>query len=156
MSSTTDNDSNFRAQSYLRLLRYAFPYWKRLTFGILCGMLVGGSLFFALLLVPQLVGLVDSGGNIGASAEQRTISPETLAEMRAIAENSNLSDAEKEQKMADALAEPDDKDPKLTKLLHQADDVITRFHLPCAIEGTQEPTIVAKSERCTAKQWLNQ
>ena len=44
MSSTRDNDRNFKAQSYLRLLKFTKPYWKRLTFGILCGMLVGGSL----------------------------------------------------------------------------------------------------------------
>ena len=65
-----DNDTNFKPQSYLRLLKFAAPYWKRLTFGILCGMLVGGSLFFALLLVPQLVGLVDTGSDIGVSPER--------------------------------------------------------------------------------------
>ena len=135
MNSATDNDTNFKAQSYLRLLKFTAPYWKRLTFGILCGMLVGGSLFFALLLIPQLVGLVDTGSNIGASAEQRTVSPETIVELRGIAENTEMSEAEKERKMAAVLSEQDDKDPKLTKLLHQADDVITRFHLPCAIEG---------------------
>ena len=135
MNSATENDTNFKAQSYLRLLKFTAPYWKRLTFGILCGMLVGGSLFFALLLIPQLVGLVDTGSNIGASAEQRTVSPETIVELRGIAENTEMSEAEKERKMAAVLSEQDDKDPKLTKLLRQADDVITRFHLPCAIEG---------------------
>jgi len=135
MNSATDNDTNFKAQSYLRLLKFTAPYWKRLTFGILCGMLVGGSLFFALLLIPQLVGLVDTGSNLGASAEQRTVSPETIVELRGIAENTELSEAEKDRKMADVLSGQDDKDPKLTKLLHQADDVITKFHLPCTIEG---------------------
>ena len=135
MNSATDNDANFKAQSYLRLLKFTAPYWKRLTFGILCGMLVGGSLFFALLLIPQLVGLVDTGSNIGASVEQRTVSGETIAELRDIAGNTELSDAEKERKMVAVLSEQDDKDPKLTKLLRQADDVITRFHLPCEIEG---------------------
>ena len=136
MNSATDNDTNFKAQSYLRLLKFTAPYWKRLTFGILCGMLVGGSLFFALLLIPQLVGLVDTGSNIGASTEQRMVSGETLSELRTIAENTEMSDAEKERKMAAVLSEQNDKDPKLTKLLHQADDVITRFHLPCEINGT--------------------
>ena len=135
MSSTTDNDSNFKAQSYLRLLKYTKPYWKRLTFGILCGMLVGGSLFFALLLVPQLVGLVDSGGNIGASADQREISAEEIAQLRGIAADQNINDAEKDRRMAEILSGPADDDPKLTRLLKQADDAINRFHLPCAIEG---------------------
>lgn len=135
MSSASDNDSAFKAQSYLRLLKFTKPYWKRLTFGILCGILVGGSLFFALLLIPQLVGLVDAGGNIGASAEQRTLSPETVQELRAIADSPDIPDAEKDRRMAELLETPTDKDPKLTKLLQQADDVITRFHLPCRIDG---------------------
>ena len=135
MSSTTDNDSNFKAQSYLRLLRYAFPYWKRLTFGILCGMLVGGSLFFALLLVPQLVGLVDSGGNIGASAEQRTMTAAEIGQLREIATSTEFSDAEKDRRMAEILSDDEDDDPKLTRLLSQARDVIERFRLPCSIEG---------------------
>ena len=42
--SNHDNDTNFKAQSYLRLLKFAAPYWKRLTFGILCGMLTAGTL----------------------------------------------------------------------------------------------------------------
>ena len=135
MSSTTDNDSNFKAQSYLRLLKYTVPYWKRLTFGILCGMLVGGSLFFALLLVPQLVGLVDSGGNIGASADQRVLTPDELGQLREIAASPDFSDSEKDQLIGDLLTEPPDDDPKLTRLLSQAKDAIERFHLPCSIEG---------------------
>ena len=135
MSSTTDNDSNFKAQSYLRLLKYTVPYWKRLTFGILCGMLVGGSLFFALLLVPQLVGLVDSGGNIGASVEQKELSSEELGRVREIAEAQDISDAEKERLLAEILSGPPDDDPKLTRLLNQANDAINRFHLPCSIKG---------------------
>ena len=136
MSSATDNDSSFKAQSYLRLLKYTKPYWKRLTFGILCGVLVGGSLFFALLLIPQLVGLVDAGGNIGSSAEQHTVSPETVRELRGIADSAEIDDAEKDKRMAELLA-PTDKDPKLTKLIQQADDVITRFHLPARIDGNE-------------------
>ena len=115
--SRQDNDANFKPQSYLRLLKFAAPYWKRLTFGILCGMLVGGSLFFALLLLPQLVGLVDSGGSIGASVEQRAIPAEKLRRLAAIAEDPALSEIEKEQRAAKVLEPEPDADPKLTKLL---------------------------------------
>ena len=135
MSSTRDNDRNFKSQSYLRLLKFTKPYWKRLTFGILCGMLVGGSLFVALLLVPQLVGLVDTGSDIGVSPEQRVISSESMARIRLIAADTAIPDEEKERQMAEVLAEPVDTDPKLTKLLQQAHDAIQRFHLPCSIEG---------------------
>ena len=133
--SRQDNDANFKPQSYLRLLKFAAPYWKRLTFGILCGMLVGGSLFFALLLLPQLVGLVDSGGSIGASVEQRAIPAEKLRRLAAIAEDPALSEIEKEQRAAKVLEPEPDADPKLTKLLDQARDAIRRFRLPCEIQG---------------------
>lgn len=133
--SRQDNYSNFKAQSYLRLLKFAAPYWKRLTFGILCGMLVGGSLFFALMLLPQLVGLVDSGGSIGASAEQRVVPAEKLRKLAAISQDPALSQEEKER-LAAAVLEPEpDSDPKLTRLLDQARSAIRRFHLPCAIQG---------------------
>ena len=99
-------------------------------------MLVGGSLFFALLLVPQLVGLVDSGGNIGASADQREITSEEIDLLREIAVSPEFSDEEKDKRMADVLSGPPDDDPKLTRLLKQADDAINRFHLPCSIDGT--------------------
>jgi subfamily B ATP-binding cassette protein MsbA len=133
--STNDNDRNFRAQSYWRLLKFAAPYWKRLTFGILCGMLVGGSLFFALLLIPQLVGLVDSGGNIGANQPRQTIPAEKLRRLTTLAQNPSLTEAEKEREAAALFAVEPDSDPKLTKLLDQARDAIARFHLPCSIEG---------------------
>ena len=132
--STNDNDKNFKAQSYWRLLKFAAPYWKRLTFGILCGMLVGGSLFFALLLVPQLIGLVDSGGNIGATAGQ-SIPAGKLRQLTTMAQSPALTEAEKERRAAELLAPEPEKDPKLSKLLHQAEEAIARFHLPCSIDG---------------------
>ena len=133
--SRQDNDANFNAQSYFRLLKFAAPYWKRLTFGILCGMMVGGSLFFALLLLPQLIGLVDSGGSIGTSVEQRIIPAEKLRQLAAITEDASLDESEKERRAAMLLAPEPDKDPKLTKLLEQARSAIRRFRLPCSIEG---------------------
>ena len=122
------------ARSYMRLLKFTVPYWKRLTFGILCGMLVGGSLFVAMLLVPQLVGLVDTGSNIGVSAEQRAVSQEEITQLRDIA-TADISDAEKDLLMSEVLVGPVDDDPKLTKLLNQARGIIAQFHLPCVIEG---------------------
>lgn len=130
-----ENDKNFKAQSYLRLLKFAAPYWKRLTIGILCGMLVGGSLFFALLLLPQLVGLVDSGSNIGVSQKQGKVTAEEQRRLHAIAADAGLTQAEKNQQIDQILKPQEDDDPKLTHLINQTRDVIRRFHLPCAIEG---------------------
>lgn len=62
MGQNSENEREFKAQSYFRLLKYARPYWFRLTVGIVAGMLVGGSLFVSLMLIPQLVGVVDPTG----------------------------------------------------------------------------------------------
>ena len=43
-----------------RLLGYTRRYWLRLTIGILCGMLVGGSLLVTLLMLPQMVGVMSA------------------------------------------------------------------------------------------------
>ena len=45
-----------------RLLRYTRKYWLRLTIGILCGMLVGGSLLVTLLMLPQMGHWADVSG----------------------------------------------------------------------------------------------
>ncbi|MBP5530976.1 MAG: hypothetical protein J6Y54_02965, partial [Lentisphaeria bacterium] len=134
----SENDTNFKAQSYLRLLKFTAPYWKRLTFGIICGMLVGGSLFFALMLLPQLVGLVDNGSNIGASTKtkQSTVSSQELQKLNDIAAKSDIDAAEKEKQMREVLdRQEEDADPKLTELLKQTSSIIRRFRLPCRLEG---------------------
>ena len=59
----------FNLSQYLRLLRYARPYWFRLTVGIVSGMLVGGSLFFSLMMIPQMVGIIDPQRETQAVAE---------------------------------------------------------------------------------------
>ena len=131
----SENDAPFKRQSYLRLLKFAAPYWKRLTFGIICGMMVGGSLFMALLILPQLVGMMDSGGTIGASTERRSLAVEDTRRIAAIAADRSLSEAEKNLRIEKIVDPAADTDPKLTKLLQQAQGVITRFHLPCSLEG---------------------
>ena len=130
----SENDAPFKRQSYWRLLKFAAPYWKRLTFGILCGMLVGSSLFMALLILPQLVGMVDSGSNIGVS-EKKVLSADKVREIDRIASDRTLSGAEKHRRIEAVVTPPADSDPKLTKLLNQARDVIRKFHLPCSVEG---------------------
>ena len=98
------------AATYFRLLRYTKPYWKTLTIGILSGMLVGGSLFVTLMLIPRMVGAVEPAN---AAAPQSV--------MTAPAGESH-----------ELLA----KDPKLRKIVDQATGVIQDFHLPARITGT--------------------
>ena len=45
---------------YFRILKFTWKYWFRLTVGIFFGMLVGGSLLFALMMVPQMVSVVEN------------------------------------------------------------------------------------------------
>ncbi len=124
-------DRRHAFQTYGRMISYAKPYWKMLTIGILCGVLVGGSVFVALMALPQLVNVAEtnmSGGNStdDASAEK----------IVATLESSDLSRAEKKRAVNEIL-HPRDSDPQLTKLIKQAKSTITTLHLPCEIEGYQ-------------------
>ena len=94
------------AATYLRLLGYVKPYWKVLTIGILAGMLVGGSLFVTLTIIPKMIGTVDPGNAVVL----RDNSADTNAALQ--------------------------KDPKLQKILDQASSVISEFHLPAEIHGS--------------------
>ena len=58
MGARHENEREFKAQSYWRLLKYAKPYRWRLAVGILAGFLVGGSLLVSLLVIPQMVGVL--------------------------------------------------------------------------------------------------
>ncbi|MBO7329471.1 MAG: ABC transporter ATP-binding protein [Lentisphaeria bacterium] len=95
----------------LRLLSYTRRYWFRLTIGILAGMVVGGSLFVTLLMVPQVVGVVKD-----ASPAQ------------------SVSAAEVTGKVSASVLE---RDPQLKKMLDQADKAAKTFHLPFAVKGTE-------------------
>ena len=46
--------TEYKIQTYWRLLSYAKPYTGRLIVGILAGLLVGGSLFGSLMMIPSL------------------------------------------------------------------------------------------------------
>jgi subfamily B ATP-binding cassette protein MsbA len=102
----------FKPQTYLRLISYARPYWLRLTIGIVAGMLAGGSLFFGLMMIPQLVGVVDSG-----KGNKVAVSRQAQAEqvVKAVSQ-SGLTAAQKVEAV-DRILNPPDSDPQLTKLL---------------------------------------
>ncbi|MBQ7207959.1 MAG: ABC transporter ATP-binding protein [Lentisphaeria bacterium] len=123
-----NNDRDFKAQSYLRLVAYARPYWKRLTVGIVAGMLVGGSLFFGLMMIPQLVSVADSG-----KKNVPVVSHAELASKLAEAVSRPGLSAEEKTAAVDRILNPPDADPQLTKLLDQARSAIRRFHLPCEL-----------------------
>ena len=98
MGRKSGNEGEFKAQSYFRLLRYARPYWFRLTVGIVSGILVGGSLLVSLLMIPRLVGAVEpgAGGDTAAfEAEARNVVQ--------VLEKPELTRAEKEKAVQELL-----------------------------------------------------
>ena len=97
------------AATYARLLSYVKPYWKVLAVGIAAGILVGGSLFVTLLVLPKMVGAVEPANvvNVPAPAKEEGLPPAAV------------------------------NDPKLKSILDQARSAIRQFHLPAVVEGTR-------------------
>ncbi|MCQ2379959.1 MAG: ABC transporter ATP-binding protein/permease [Victivallaceae bacterium] len=119
--------ANGKYRSYWRLLGYAKPYWKMLTIGIVCGLLVGGSLFVGIVMVPRLVSVADHH-------PERHASPAAI-EISAVLHD-GMTEAERTEAIDGVLNKKDD-DPQLTKLISQARDTMRAFHLPCRIVGTR-------------------
>lgn len=94
---------------YLRLLGFTRKYWFRLSVGIFFGMLVGGSLLFALMIIPQMVSAVE--------APMQTADRSPAAVKRTAAETTG--------------------DPQLDKLLDQLRDYSRRLSLPVEIHGRE-------------------
>lgn len=133
MGRVSENERDFKAQSYFRLLRYARPYWLRLTIGILAGMTVGGSLFVSLLMIPQLVGVVDPAG-AGSAVETKAAPSRLTGEILRALEKPGLTEAEKAAAI-EAVVNPQEEDPQLAKILRQAQETAERYHLPYQVEG---------------------
>ena len=100
--------------NYFRLLAYVKPYWFRLSIGILAGMLVGGSLFVTLMMLPQMVGAVSSATAPGVAETRHGDRPTT----------------------PEAVSETLKRDPQLAKMLRQAQEAAEKFRLPFSISGT--------------------
>ncbi len=94
---------------YLRLLGYVKPYWKQLAAGIFAGLIVGGSLFFSLLMIPQMAGVVDPVRPGAAEQETR-------------------------QSVQTAKAT---EDIRLNKMLEQADSYARKYNLPFEVKGRE-------------------
>ena len=133
MSKTNPNtEHEFKAQSYFRLLRFVRPYWFRLTVGILSGMLVGGSLYVALMMVPQLMGVVEAEKTAKSSITAK--GSKNSNKILAVMKDTKLSQDEKINKVNEIL-NPKDNDPQLTKLIEKAKDTLDHLRIPCEIEG---------------------
>ncbi len=91
-SSKSANYKEFKSVSYLRLLKYTKPYWFRLFIGILAGLVVGGSLFSSLIVLPKMMMIMEQDPG---SREQLTVTAERI--VKDLEQNPGLS---KEEKLA--------------------------------------------------------
>lgn len=104
----TKESTKIDLKLYFRILNFTWKYWFRLTIGIFFGMLVGGSLLFALMMVPQMVSVVEN-----------PLTGKNAAQTVQTADQGTTGD------------------PQLDKLLGQVRDYSARFSLPVEVHGTE-------------------
>ena len=125
MSRRTENEKKLKSVSYWRILRFVRPYWLMLSIGIFAGLLVGGSLFGGLMLLPDMAMIVDQ--DTGQSAKNRNTAEAVIEALDDAPDD--MSDEEK-ARMVSEIMHPVDTDPKLTKALDKLRDYQKTFHLP--------------------------
>ncbi|MCI7643461.1 MAG: ABC transporter ATP-binding protein/permease [Lentisphaeria bacterium] len=130
MGSKYENEREFTAQSYMRLVRYCKPYWLRMTIGVICGFLVGGSLFMSIMVVPQLVGVVEPKG-----AATKVVFTETSQEILSKLEADPTMDQEAKLRAIENVLNPVDDDPQLTSILHKIKKYAEKYNLPVEVDG---------------------
>ncbi len=127
MSRRSENEKEFKSQSYWRLLSYTKPYWIRLTIGLFFGVIVGGSLLGSFLVIPELMTAVDSSGMGG----EKRIS--VTAERIAKAYRSDKMTEQEKMRAVEEILHPSDRDPKLTKSLNKVQEITAWLHLPVSV-----------------------
>ncbi len=100
MSRRTENEKTFKSVSYWRILRFVRPYWLMLSIGILAGLLVGGSLFGGLMLLPDMAMIVDQ--DTGQSVKNRKTAEEVIEALEEAPDD--MSDEEKTRLVAEIVS----------------------------------------------------
>jgi len=80
----------FKKQSYMRMLRYAAPYKKRLIIGIIAGFTVAGSMFSSFLLIPGII-----NGVVPAENRQEELNKQAEVLIAAVEDNIHKSKEDK-------------------------------------------------------------
>lgn len=127
MARTDANEKEFKAVSYLRLLKYLKPYRLRLAIGIIAGLVVGGSLFGSLMIVPKMMMIVDQDSPDKVKAAQKAEKIVTQIE------SSKDITLEEKKKLVTEILHPTDDDPKLTQAMDQLRKYAGDFHLPVQV-----------------------
>jgi subfamily B ATP-binding cassette protein MsbA len=127
MSRRSENEKEFKVQSYWRLLKYTRPYWIRLSVGLFFGIIVGGSLLGSFLVIPELMTAVDNSSM--GDKNKASVTAERIAKTYG---SVNMTEQEKLRAVEEIL-HPTDRDPKLTKSLKKIENIATDMHLPVAV-----------------------
>ena len=135
MSRRTENEKSFKSVSYWRILKFVRPYWLRLTVGIAAGLLVGGSLFGGLMLLPEMVMIVDQ--DTGQTEKHMKTAEEVI---RAVEEAPDGLTVEEKSRLVAEIMHPSDADPKLTKALDKLRTYQKVLHLPVDV-GKRSVTV---------------
>jgi subfamily B ATP-binding cassette protein MsbA len=135
MSRRTENEKAMKSVSYWRILSFARPYWLRLAVGVIMGLIVGGTLFGGLMLLPDMATIVDQ--DTGQSVKNRQTAEEVIL---AVEQASPEMDREERIRMVAEIMNPADADPKLTRALHHLDEYRKTFHLPIDV-GKRSVTV---------------
>jgi ATP-binding cassette, subfamily B, bacterial MsbA len=137
MSKKRENEKTFKRQSYFRLLKYTRPYWFRLTIGVVAGLLVGGSLFASLMILPELLKAAEQPN--GDNGRAINVSQKTVQIVDSIEKEKGKKFSREERlKEIENILNPSDLDPKLTSSLNKLASFAKRFHLPIKINGKRE------------------
>ncbi len=134
MSREREKEQEFKRQSYLRLLSYAKPYWFRMTLGVLAGLLVGGSLFASLMLIPELLNAVEQPVGHGSRTINISNKTEQIVDSIEKENGKELSRREKLEKI-ETILNPDDPDPKLTASLRKLESFAKKLSLPVKVKN---------------------
>lgn len=142
MSRRDQNEKVFKSVQYWRILKFVKPYWVRLAVGLIAGLIVGGSLFGSLMLVPNMVMIAD-GGTVMDSKQYSEQSEKILSTLEAAPDASR----DERARMIYSIIEPEkDNDPKLTKAMNSLRDYQEKFHLPVEV-GKRDVTLLWPDRR---------
>ena len=125
----------FNMKTYWRLLGYTRKYWKRLTIGILAGFMVGGSMFAALMMLPDMIESINPSGQQAVK-----ISAGSIRVLEKIEQSPDWQKLDRDEKLRaiEIALDPSKgaKDPQLTKMVDKMRNYSAKFDLPIEVGET--------------------
>ena len=112
---------------YKRLYPFIKPYRVRLIIGVICGLIVGGSLFGSLLLLPDMLLIVDQ--DTGKKNKTEITAERIVKELSTV----KYKNKEEAAKAVQDILQPKDDDPKLTAALRKMQKIVETLHLPVLV-----------------------